>query len=281
MLDSLLHGVDGAPGIGLRFRRPHRLNFALEFLQAVADVGGLLRRALWIDENWQIARHAGRVHVIEKIRAMAAKQILHIVLRRRDDDVNAGFFHQPVEAVMVERNCKTTRRLSVDIHGHCSGCWRVNRETMTRVPCPQARALTDSSGWDRSKYSVRPRESEDPARLNGGFPLPASQSESRFGFAAASAREWTGFDDGAILALRLHHPNKLLKLRRIVAQRLARTVIDDAAAIHHYGSRGDIEREARVLLDQNRGEAAGLGQTLHRTGKLFNDHWRETFRRFV
>src|SRR4029450_10428203 len=66
----------------------------------------------------------------------------------------------------------------------------------------------------RAKYhpSVRPRESGDPERcLILDFHLRGNE------------RDWF------VVPLSLHDANVLFKLRRIVAQRLARTVIDDAA----------------------------------------------------
>ena len=47
---------------------------------------------------------------------MAAEQILHIVLRRREHDVDAGFVHQAIEAVVVEWDRESFGRLSVDVH---------------------------------------------------------------------------------------------------------------------------------------------------------------------
>ena len=69
----------------------------------MAEEAGLLRLALGIDEDRQIAAQPHRVHGFEEERAMAAEQVLNIVLRGRDQDVDAGFVHQPVEQRGVER----------------------------------------------------------------------------------------------------------------------------------------------------------------------------------
>ncbi len=117
VIDRLLHGVDRAPGVGLGFRRPHRIELALEFLQAMADIGRLLGRASRIDQHRQIACDAGRIHVIEKISAVAAEQILHVVLGRRQHDVDPRLVHQTVEPMMIEGDRKSLGRLGIDVHG--------------------------------------------------------------------------------------------------------------------------------------------------------------------
>ena len=38
---------------------------------------------------------------------MAAEQILHVVLRGRDQDVDAGLVHQAIEPSGIERNGRT------------------------------------------------------------------------------------------------------------------------------------------------------------------------------
>ena len=87
----------------------------------MTDVGGLFRRALRINQHGQIAGNAGRIHVVEEIRSMAAEQILHIVLGRSDDNVDAGFVHQPVETAVIKWDGETAGPLRVDVHGRYSG----------------------------------------------------------------------------------------------------------------------------------------------------------------
>ena len=103
-VDRLLHGIGRGVGDGLRLRRPQRLGLVLEAFQAVADIAGLLRLAFRIDEDRQIAGDAGGIHVVEEIGAVAAEQILHIVLGGGEQHVDAGLVHQPVEAGVIERN---------------------------------------------------------------------------------------------------------------------------------------------------------------------------------
>ena len=83
---------------------PERLVLSLKAFRAVAEIGRLVGRALHVDEHRQIAGQTHRVHVVEEERAVAAEQILHIVLRGREQDIEAGLVHQPVEPVRIEGN---------------------------------------------------------------------------------------------------------------------------------------------------------------------------------
>ena len=56
--DRLLHGVERAVGGGLGRAGPERRHLGLEFLQPVADVGGLVAPALGIDDDRQVAAQA-------------------------------------------------------------------------------------------------------------------------------------------------------------------------------------------------------------------------------
>ena len=96
--------------------RPHRTDLALEFLQAMADVSRLLGRAFRVDQHRQIAGDAGRIHVVEEVGAMAAEQILHIVLGGRQHHVDAGLIHQAIKAIVIEGDREPFGRLSVDVH---------------------------------------------------------------------------------------------------------------------------------------------------------------------
>jgi len=104
MLDRLLHGVDRTGIVALLHRRPERIVVALEVFQAVAEIRRLVGGALGIDQDRQVAAQSHRVHVVEEERAVAAEQVLHIVLRRRDQHIHAGLVHQLVETGGVERD---------------------------------------------------------------------------------------------------------------------------------------------------------------------------------
>ena len=62
----------------------------------MADIGGLFG-APWDRLAWQIAARPHRFHVIEEERAVTAEEILNVVLRRRERDVNMGLIHQAIE----------------------------------------------------------------------------------------------------------------------------------------------------------------------------------------
>ncbi len=104
MVDRLLHHVDRAGRRGLRLAHPEGIVLLLEAFQPVAEIGRPVGRALGIDEDRQVAAEPHRVHVVEKEGAVAAEQILHIVLGGREQQVDAGLLHQKVEPVGVERN---------------------------------------------------------------------------------------------------------------------------------------------------------------------------------
>src|SRR2546421_709973 len=67
----------------------------------------------------------------------------------------------------------------------------------------------------------------------GTAPLPLQATMQRF--------------VGEIAELQLRQSDQLIELGGILPQRLARPVIDDAAAVHHHGARRDLERDAGVL----------------------------------
>ena len=103
IIDGLFHDVDRAGAFDVDLRDPERLHLVLEILHAMAEEAGLLRRALGIDENRQVAAQSHGVHGFEEERAMAAEQVLDIMLRGRDQDVDPGLVHQPVEPRGIER----------------------------------------------------------------------------------------------------------------------------------------------------------------------------------
>ena len=68
---------------------------------------GLLRRALGIDEDRQVAADSPIASMLlEEEGAMAAEQVLDVVLRGRDQHVDAGLVHPMVEAGGVERRLR-------------------------------------------------------------------------------------------------------------------------------------------------------------------------------
>ena len=70
--------------------------------KAMAEERRLLRRALGVDQQRQIAADAHGVHVVEEDGAVAAQQVLDVVLGVGDQDIDAGIVHEPVEALGVE-----------------------------------------------------------------------------------------------------------------------------------------------------------------------------------
>src|SRR5215470_4078742 len=104
VIDRLLHDVDRAGRIGLRLRHPERLVLLLEALHAVTEERRLGRRAFRIDQDRQVAAQAHRIHGLEEEGAMTAEQVLHVVLRGHDQEVDAGLLHQAVEPIRIERD---------------------------------------------------------------------------------------------------------------------------------------------------------------------------------
>jgi hypothetical protein len=83
----------------------------------VPDIDGALRRALEIDEEREVAAEAARVLRVEEEEAVATEQVLDVVLRRGDQDIDADFVEQRVEAVGIEGEpgllpCRLAKRLS-------------------------------------------------------------------------------------------------------------------------------------------------------------------------
>src|SRR5262245_58995762 len=71
-------------------------------LEAMAEEGRLLRRPLGVDQQRQVATDPHGVHVVEEDRAVAAEQVLDVVLGVGDQHIDAGIVHEPVEALGVE-----------------------------------------------------------------------------------------------------------------------------------------------------------------------------------
>jgi hypothetical protein len=104
VVDGLLHGIERAGRIGLRFRHPERIVLLLEALHAMPEIASLLPSALGIDQDRQIAAQSHRIHGLEEEGAMPAQQILHVVLRRRDQKIDPRLIHEAVEPIRIERD---------------------------------------------------------------------------------------------------------------------------------------------------------------------------------
>src|SRR5271166_5610501 len=70
--------------------------------EMASDIGRVVGAVLLIDHDRQIATHPDGIHVVEEEETIAAKQVLHIVLGGRDEDVDALVFEQGVESRRVE-----------------------------------------------------------------------------------------------------------------------------------------------------------------------------------
>ena len=117
VVDGKLHGIGAARRGSLHDRRPEPVERLLVGFEAIADIGGILRLAALVEQNGQIPAQPHGVHVVEEEEAIAAEQVLHIVLRRDEHRVDVGFAEKPIEQSGVERNCLRGRRRR--IHG-CS-----------------------------------------------------------------------------------------------------------------------------------------------------------------
>src|ERR1700741_3107213 len=100
------------------------------------------------------------VSILSKERAMAAKQILDVVFRRRDQHVEAGLVLQPVEKSGIERRCAVSRDvehvqspLRHDFAGSLANPpWKMNRCLAVRQ-----RTLPPTGRWcDMAKRTHAP-----------------------------------------------------------------------------------------------------------------------------
>ena len=102
MGQRLLHGSRAAGVAQVECGRPEPAQFLLVGLHGAADVGRVLGLALAVDQRRQIAAGADRIHGVEEEEAVAAQQILDVVLGGGDQHVDAGVVHQPVEPAGIE-----------------------------------------------------------------------------------------------------------------------------------------------------------------------------------
>ena len=99
------HDIDCARTLGVDLRHPERLHRDLITFHAMAEIAGLLRRALRIDEHRQVPGDPDRIHGVEEEGAMSAEQVLDIVLGGRQQHIDAGVVHQLIEPRRVEGRC--------------------------------------------------------------------------------------------------------------------------------------------------------------------------------
>ena len=108
--------IERAPAGWRERRRPERMVLVLAAFHAVGDIGGMLRPALLIDDNRQIAAVADRIHGGEEDELVAAEQILGVVLGGGEQHVDPGLLHQPVEPGLVERDVADCILARGDVH---------------------------------------------------------------------------------------------------------------------------------------------------------------------
>jgi hypothetical protein len=90
------------PAVVLDDPRPELAELLLVAFEPISDIGGVVGAALLIGDDRQIATHRDRILVSEEEEAIAAKQILHIVLGGRNENVDALIFEQGVESCRVK-----------------------------------------------------------------------------------------------------------------------------------------------------------------------------------
>src|ERR1700722_1548981 len=101
VVNHTLGGIEGRAG-GLKGRGPELPMVFLVRLHSVSDIGRLVRTAFDIDQERQIAADANRVEMIEEEEAVAAQEILDVVLRANHHGVHAGLVEKIVKARAVE-----------------------------------------------------------------------------------------------------------------------------------------------------------------------------------
>src|SRR5579871_4595147 len=89
----------------------------------MAEICGTRRVALGIDEERQVAADADRVEMIEEEEAIAAEEVLDVVLGGDEEHVDAGLVHELVERRCIERQggCR-----GLAVGGHRLVEWRVH-----------------------------------------------------------------------------------------------------------------------------------------------------------
>ena len=95
MVNHTLCGIEGRAG-DLEGWGPELPQGLLIRFHSVPNVGRLVGTAFDIDEERQIAAYANRVEMIEEKEAIAAQEILDVVLRANDHGVHAGLVEEIV-----------------------------------------------------------------------------------------------------------------------------------------------------------------------------------------
>ena len=96
MLDSPLDRADAIPRGRLDDPRPELAELLLVAFEVASDIYRVVGTTLLLDYDRKIAAHPDRIHVIEEEKTITTKQILHIVLGGRDENVDALVVEQGV-----------------------------------------------------------------------------------------------------------------------------------------------------------------------------------------
>ena len=99
---------DRAPNL-VEARRPELAEGLFVALHRIAEIGGLPRLAAHIDQDGEVAGEADRVEMVEEEEAVAAEEILDVVLGSDDEDVDPGGVKKLIQPVGVERQRRGAR----------------------------------------------------------------------------------------------------------------------------------------------------------------------------
>src|ERR1700722_11987068 len=86
----------------LEGRSPELAKLLLVSFHPVSDVGRLVRAALDVNQNGQIAADADRVKMVEEKEPVAAEKILDVVLGRDHHSVHAGLVEEGVKSSAIK-----------------------------------------------------------------------------------------------------------------------------------------------------------------------------------
>src|SRR4051794_9913635 len=106
MLDSSFGRVERSPARRLDDRRRNGSQLALETLHAITDIKRVFGPAPLINDDRKIAADADRIHRVEKEEAVATQQVLDVMPRGGDEDIEVRLPHQPVELRHIERRLR-------------------------------------------------------------------------------------------------------------------------------------------------------------------------------
>src|ERR1700731_1824189 len=175
VIDGLFHHVDGARALGIDLGHPERFYLVLKTLHAMAEEAGLLRRAFAVDEHRQVAAQTHRVHGFEEEGAVAAEQVLHVMLRRRDQNIDARLVHEPVEERGIERG--GVLALGDVEHDRSPGSCEFVRAYPIKSASADEPVWIASGAWSRSAFGARaPRQNTADCRSERRNPIPRANS---------------------------------------------------------------------------------------------------------